>query len=116
MATNRLGAGTANLSFNAPKSWRGFLGRLAFKHDVSMGELLRRMAARANHVLVAARDAATAEQSDIEAAALIRKAISDGITEADRPAIERALALILKSAEVDHALATNLNLQPEAKQ
>jgi hypothetical protein len=111
MATNALGAGTCNLSVNMPKSWRLRLGRLAFRHDVSLGELIRRMLARAAHVWAAAKHAATAEQADLEAIAVLRRAIEDGIGPEDRPAIERALSLIQQSADSDHQLAIGLNVE-----
>lgn len=114
MPTHRIGVGTCNLSVNVPTTWRGQIGRLAFTHDVSMGELIRRMIFRAAHVWAAAKSAALAEQADLEAISILRTAIEDGITEADRPAIERALALIQRSADADRSLAVNLELKQEA--
>jgi pyruvate/2-oxoglutarate dehydrogenase complex dihydrolipoamide acyltransferase (E2) component len=114
MATNALGAGTCNLSVNVPRNWRRLLGRLATTHDVSMGELMRRMVARAAHVWAAARHAATAEQADLEAITILRNAIQDGISEQDRPAIERALYLIQASADSDRKLASGLAMETSA--
>ncbi len=105
MPTNPIGSGTCNLSVNVPKAWRRYLGRLAFRGDMSLGELVRRMIARASHVWTAARDAATAERADLEAVAVIRRAIADGISEADRPAIERAIGLVQLSAATDGNIA-----------
>lgn len=105
MATNPLGAGTCNLSVNVPKSWRRLLGRIAFTLDVSMGEVVRRMIARAAYVWAAAKHAATAADADLEAIAVLRRAIEDGINEEDRPAIERALVLIQESADTDRRIA-----------
>lgn len=115
MATNALGAGTCNLSVNVPRSWRLKLGRLAFSHgDISMGELVRRMVARAAHVWAAAKFAARAEQADLEAISVLRRAIEDGIGPEDRPAIERALQLIQKSADADRRLASSLEMREVA--
>lgn len=112
MPTHALGTGTCNLSVNVPKTWRRLLGRLAFAHgDISMGELVRRMIARAAHIWAAAKFAARAEQADLEAIAVLRRAIEDGISEADRPAIERALHLIQQSARDDRHVAAGLEME-----
>jgi hypothetical protein len=50
-------------------------------------------------------EAYSAEQSDIEAAHLIETAKRNGLDASDLPAIERALRLIRRSAERDHAIA-----------
>ncbi len=112
MPTNALGVGTCNLSVNVPKAWRRLLGRVAFTHgNISMGELLRRMIARAAHIWAAATFAARAEQADLEAIAVLRRAIEDGVGPDDRPAIERALALIEQSADADRHLARGLAME-----
>ena len=105
MPTNRIGSGTCNLSFNAPKGWRSYLGRMAFAHDLSMGEAIRRLIARGVHIWACARWAAKAEQADLEAIAVLRSALEDGIGPEDQPAIERALVLIQASAKADHKAA-----------
>lgn len=111
MATNPIGPGTCNLSVNAPKSWRRFLGRKAYQMNISMGELVRRLVLTGSHVWHATVAAMSARHDDLEALEILRKAISDGIQPEDRPAIERAMELILRSANTDGELATGLDIQ-----
>lgn len=111
MPTKPLGTGTCNLSVNVPKAWRSLLGRLAFTHDLSMGELVRRMVARAAHIWAATKFAARAERADLAAISILQRAIEDGIGPEDRPAIERALQLIQQSARDDHRVAVGLVME-----
>lgn len=114
MSTHALGIGTCNLSINVRKEVRARLGRAAFVRDVSMGELCRRIFHRAGFLVGATKFALAAGRDDLEAVTILRTAIADGITEDDRPAIERAIKLILRSGECDARLAANLNLSADA--
>ncbi len=56
-----------------------------------------------------ARDAYSAEQSDLEAVKILQAAAEDGFTNADLPAVEKAIRLIRRSADKDHAISDATN-------
>lgn len=59
-----------------------------------------------------AHRAKLAAEADISAALLIRKAMSDGLTEHDRAALDEALLRIEASARHDEAVTKDLTLTP----
>jgi hypothetical protein len=105
MSTNRLGAGTVNLCVNVRQPVHRALGRMAFAVDVSMGELVRRILARARILWRARARAKLAAEEDRMALLLLRRAGADGWSQEDQPVIERAMRLIADSERHDRTMA-----------
>lgn len=110
MSTHALGAGTCNLSVNVRRPIRLALGRMAFLVDISMGELVRRMLARAAQIVTGAARAERAAAKDRAALGLLRSAVRDGLQEGDMPAVKRAMALIAASEREDRNIANGIKL------
>lgn len=60
------------------------------------------------HQQALVRSAHAAESDDREAFRLLEQAVLDGLTEADRPAIDAAMRCIKRSAERDHDISEAL--------
>lgn len=56
----------------------------------------------------AARDAYSAEQSDLEAVRILDEAAADGLSNSDMAAVAKAVRLIRRSAQKDHAVSERL--------
>lgn len=102
MPTNPLGAGTCNLCVNVRRSVHATLGRMAFRADVSLGALVRWAIDRMPTIT---RTATAAERDDLAAIDVLERARRDGLSDADGPAIEQAIALIAQSAAKDRQLS-----------
>lgn len=55
------------------------------------------------------RAAYSAEQDDLEAVKIIKAAARDGFSDADLPALDKALRLIMSSAKKDHQISEQLS-------